>query len=232
MSRQRRPIAEDTPRITHILSVVTDSSTVAGVRPDRTFAYSDADWREIRLSLSRVDVDANAVTVGDRWWAQPDPATALTAAPQRPLREQLQELAADYRGLLQFRKKRWALTPKQEAAEIQKVLDALEHARVTLASSKVGFVCFGSSDVREAMGAFTVKAERWRDGLKAMTSRSSTNARKVHIEFWGELVTMWKAITAGQAPRGLSPFLYVCSAPAFPEETTQGRIRTFLDRLQ
>jgi hypothetical protein len=133
---------------------------------------------------------------------------------------------------LQFRKKRWSLTPKQEAAKIQKVLDALEHARLALVSSKVGFVCYESSGVREAMRAFTVKAERWRDGLKAMGRRSNINARKAHIEFWGELVALWKAITAGQAPRGLSHFVCVCSEPAFPEETTQGRVRTFLDRVQ
>jgi hypothetical protein len=231
MSRQRRPSAADTPRVIHALPVVVDSTTVAAVGPDRTFAYSDANWREIKLSLTRVNVDADAVMVGDRWWAQYDPVTAFTAAPQRSLREQLEALASDYRALSCWRKERRSLTPKQEAAEIQKVLNALERARFTLNSSRVGIITRESGAVHEAMSAFTAKLKRWRDGLKAMDSRSNINARKVHIEFWGELAVLWKAITAGQAPRGPSHFLYVCSAPAFPE-TTQGRIRTFLDQLQ
>jgi hypothetical protein len=230
MSHQRPPAIKDPTRILHLLSVATDSTTVTAVGPDRTFAYSDADWLKIKQSLAwHGNIDA--VTVGDRWWAQPDPATAFTAAPEQPLREQLQELAADYRGLLRVRKERWVLTPKQEAAEIQKVLDAFEHARLTLNSSKVGFIRRGSGDVREAMSAFTAKAERWRNGLKAMGSRSNANARKVHIEYWGELESLWRAIAAGRTP-GEPPnrFLYVCSAPVFPE-TTKGRIRGFLNKL-
>jgi hypothetical protein len=241
MSRPRPPATKDSTRIIHLLSVATDSTTVAAVGPDRTFAYSDANWREIKQSLSWHDgIDADAVMVGDRWWAQSDPATAFTAPPQRPLREQLQELAADYRGLLRFRKERWALTPKQEADEIQKVLDAVEHARLTLNSSRVGFIFYGiraaglhgdeAGNLCKAMSAFTAKAERWRDRLKATGSRSNANARKVHIEYWGELVSLWQAIAGGQAPRALNHFLYVCSAPVFPE-TTKGRIRSFLNQL-
>jgi hypothetical protein len=215
-----------------MLSVVADSTTVTGVGPDWTFAYSDADWLKIKQSLAwHSNIDA--MTVGDRWWAQPDPATAFTAAPQRPLREQLQELAADYRGLLRFRKERWALTPKQEATEIQKVLNALEAAHRLLDSSRVGFISYGAEAgaVREAMSVFTAKAARWCAGLKAMGNRSNANARKVHIEYWGELESLWRAIAAGRAP-GAPPnhFLYVCSAPVFPE-TTKGRIRSFLNQL-
>jgi hypothetical protein len=137
VSRPRPPASKDPTRILHLLPVMVDSRTVAAVGPDRTFAYSDADWLNIKQSLAwHSNIDA--VTVGDRWWAQPDPATAFTAAPQRPLREQLQELAADYRGLLRFRKERWALTPKEEAAEIRKVLDAFERARRMLNSSRIG----------------------------------------------------------------------------------------------
>jgi hypothetical protein len=228
-----RPTAIKAPRIFHALSVMSDSTTVAGVGPDWAFAYSDADWIKIKRSLARVDIDADAVTVGDRWWAQPYPAKALAAAPYRPLHEQLQELAADYRGLSRWRKEGCSLTPKQEAAKVQKVLDAFEHARLTLNSSRVGFMSYGADagDIRKAMSVFTAKAERWRNGLLRQGNRSSTNARKVHIEYWGELVVLWRAITAGQAPRVLSHFMYACSAPVFPAETSQGSIRRFLDRL-
>jgi hypothetical protein len=240
---------------------MADSTTVTAVSAPGTFAYSDADWGKIKTCLARLDIDADAVMVGDRWWAQPPiaapGAAPAAAAPQRPLREQLQELAADYRGLLRFRKERRALTPKQEAAEIQKVLDALARARAALVSSKVGFIAhelaladerarqqgtqtstytgapaLKSDDVRKAVDAFTAKAERHIVMLKAAGNRSRANARKAHIEYWGELVVLWRATTVGQHPRILSHFLYVCSAPAFPEETTQGRIKAFLDRLQ
>ena len=229
MNPPRRPVVEDT-RILHLLPVAADSTTVAAVGPDRAFAYSDADWREIKCSLARVSIDADVKMVGDRWWAQPDPVTAFTAAPQRPLREQLEALASDYRALSCWRKERRSLTPQQEAAKIQKVLNALERAHFTLNSSRVGIIARDPASVaaREAISALTAKLKRWRDRLRAAGNRSSINARKAHVEYWGELVILWKAITAGQ---GLSHFLYVCSAPAFPE-TTQGRIRTFLDQLQ
>jgi hypothetical protein len=115
---------------------MADSTTVAAVGPPGTFAYRTGDWEKIRRVLARVGIDADAVTVGDRWWAQPYPATALLAPPQRPLREQLQELASDYRQLWR------GLTPKQEAAKIQKVLDALDRACRILSSSRVGIIHF------------------------------------------------------------------------------------------
>jgi hypothetical protein len=210
------------------MPVMTDSRTVAGVGPDRTFAYRDADWQKIKLSLDRVGVNADAVTVGDRYWAQPPPATALTAAPQRPLREQLQEMAADYRGLSQWDS---SLTPKQEAAKIQKVLQALAGAHLALTSSGVGFISYESGNAREAVGALIAKAERHRDRLLARGNRSSANAHKTHIEYWRELVVLWEAITSDQAHRP-HRFLLACSVPAFPAETTKSRIRRFLDQNQ
>ena len=173
--------------------------------------------------LARAGIDADTATVGDRWWAQPYPVAALLAPPQRPLREQLQELASDYRQLWR------GLTPKQEADEIQTVLDTLVHARVTLNSSKVGFVAYESDGVREAVDAFTVKAERHIARLRAAGNRTGANARKAYTVYWGELVLLWRAITAGSA-QSPSQFLRVCSAPVF-SETTEGGIRNFLDRL-
>jgi hypothetical protein len=223
-------VSRQQPRVIHALPVLADSRTVAAVGPDRTFAYSDADWQKIKASLARVSIDADAETVGDRWWARPDPATALTTVPQRPLCEQLQELAADYRGLLQG----FSLTPKYEAARIRRVLDALERSCHVLNSSRVGFVSYAAGDMREAVRAFTVKAKRHLDKLMATGSRSSVNARKVHIAYWGELVLLWQTITnqkrRRQRRRGLSEFLLACSAPAFPEATTKSSITSFLSK--
>src|SRR6516164_921688 len=140
-------------RMRQLLPVRLRSNWVGTVRPDK-FAYSEADWQKIKASLARVGIDADAVTVPDRWWAHPDPAAALVAEPQlidfekkqwvmlakRPLREQLQELAADYRGLAAHSNQGDSLTPRQEAAEIQEILNKLEAARAALNSRLLDFI--------------------------------------------------------------------------------------------
>jgi hypothetical protein len=224
---------------------------VATAGRDRTFAYSDADWRKIKASLALVGVDADAVTVGDQWWARPDSKKELiTTASQRPLREQLQEMAADYRGLWSWRKKGRSLTPKQEAVEIRTVLDALEVAHDKLNSSRVSFIRHAGGEVREALTVVIAKAKRHVDLLTAEGSRSSDNAHKVHIAYWGELVLLWQTIIRTgtsrlgrrQPKEALGQFLLVCSEPAFPEEmqgsspsgfrlpTTKSRIASFLNK--
>jgi hypothetical protein len=238
-------------RVQHCMPVRVDSRTIASAGRDRTFAYSDADWRKIKASLAVVGIDADTVTVGDQWWAQPDPQKELiTAAPQRPLREQLQEMAADYRGLWFWHKKGRSLTPKQEAVEIRTVLDALEVAHDKLNSSRVGFIGYEGGNVREAMTAFIAKTKRHLNKLNAEGSSSSKNARKVHIEYWGKLVLLWQTIIRNetsqlgrrQRKEALSQFLLVCSEPALPEEmqraspsgfrlpTTKSRIASFLNK--
>ena len=237
-------------RILHCLPVYVDLRTVAAVGSDRTFAYSDADWREIKASLARIGIDADAVTVGDRWWAQPEPKTALTTAAQRPLREQLQELAADYRGLWSWRKEGRSLTPKQEAVEIRIVLDALEVAHDKLNSSRVTFISYEGGDAREAMAAFIAKTKRHLNLLNAKGSSGSKNARKVHIAYWDQVMLLWQTIIRTgtsrlgwrQRKEASCQFLLVCSEPAFPEEmqrsspssfrlpTTKSRIASFLNK--
>jgi len=237
-------------RVQHCMPVRVDSRTGATAGRDRTFALSDADWREIKASLALDGIDADAVTVGDQWWARPDPKKELTTAPQRPLREQLQEMAADHRGLWSWHKEGRSLTPKQEAVEIRTVLDALEVAHDKLNSSRVGFIGYEGGNVREAMTAFIAKTKRHLNKLNAEGSSSSKNARKVHIEYWGKLVLLWQTIIRNetsqlgrrQRKEALSQFLLVCSEPALPEEmqraspsgsrlpTTKSRIASFLNK--
>jgi len=97
----------------HLLPVRLSSRWVGTVPTDKTFAYSEDDWQKIKASLARVGIDADAMTVGDRWWAQSDPEAALVAEPKQPLREQLRELAADYRGLAAHTKRGDSLTPRK-----------------------------------------------------------------------------------------------------------------------
>jgi len=228
------------------------SSWVGAVPADKTFAYSEADWQSIKVSLDRIGIDADAVTVPDRWWAHPDPAAALVAEPEligekkqwvllakRPLREQLQELAADYRGLAGYRKQGDSLTPRQEAAEIQEILNKLEAARAALNSRLLDFIpqtaAVGpkpqTAVAREALTVIIDRAKRLVDKLTAQGSRSSENARKTHIEYWDALALLWRAITADQNrrphERGLNSFLLACSKSVFPDETSKSNIKNF-----
>lgn len=215
----------------HSFPVRLSSHRVGTVRADKTFGYSDADWQSIKARLARVGIDADTVTVGDRWWAQSDPEAALVAEPKQPLREQLRELAADYRGLAAHSKQGDSLTPLQEAARIQEALNKLEPARAALDSGLLLFIP-ETADAREMLTVVIAKAKRLVDKLTAEGSRSSDNARKAHIEYWGELVRLWQAITADQKnqrqrERGLNPFLLACSTPAFPQATSKSKIKNF-----
>ena len=206
------------------------SKWVGSVPADKTFAYSEADWRSIKTSLDRIGIDADAMTVGDRWWAQPDPAAALAAGPKQPLREQLQELAADYRGLAAYSKQGNSLTPLQEAGELREKLKKLEPARAALNSRLLQFIP-QTPDALEALTVVIAKVKRHVDRLTAEGSSSRVNARKVHIEYWGKLMLLWQAITADQnrrqRERALDPFLLACSTPAFPQETSKSKVNDF-----
>jgi hypothetical protein len=217
-------------RVWRSFPVRLSSHWLGTVRADKTFSYSDADWQTIKASLARVGIDADAVTVGDRWWTQPDPEAALVAEPKQPLREQLRELGADYRGLAAHSKRGDSLTPRQEAAEIRKKLNELEPARAALDSRLLLFIP-ETPDAREVLTLVIARAKRHVDRLTAEGSQSKLNARKVHIEYWGQLVLLWQAITADQnrrqRERGLNPFLLACSEPAFPEATSKTRVNDF-----
>jgi hypothetical protein len=214
----------------HGFPVRLSSFWVGSVRADKTFGYSDADWQGIKASLARVGIDADAVTVGNRWWARSDPEAALVAKPKQPLREQLRELAADYLGLAAHSKQGDSLTPRQEATEIRKKLNKLEPARAALGSRLLLFIP-EAADAREALTVVIAKAKRHVDKLTAEGSQSKLNARKVHIEYWGELMRLWQAITADQnrrqRERGLNLFLLACSTPAFPKVTSKSRVNDF-----
>jgi hypothetical protein len=114
----------------HSVRVKIRSHLLANVT-DKTFAFSDADWQRIVASLAPVGIDADAITVREDWWAPVDAIPVredwwahrdLMAEPRRPLREQLQNCVACYRGRAVCRKHGDFLTPRQEAAEIQEAV--------------------------------------------------------------------------------------------------------------
>ena len=210
--------------------------------PTKPFTYPDADWQKIEASLRVVGIDADVEMVSDHWWTWLDPKTALTTAPQRPLREQLQELAAEYYGRAVYRKQSHSLTPRQEAAEMQEALNWLEPVRAGFALESISKPARAAFDPRllhfirettvacEVLTVIITKLKRRVAKLRAEDSRSPFNARKTHIEYWGRLVLLWQAITADQnlqRKRGLNSFLIACSTPVYPEETSKSNINNF-----
>ena len=211
--------------------------------PTKPFTYPDADWQKIKASLRLVGIDADVEKVGDHWWTWLDPKTALTTAPQRPLREQLQELAAEYYGRAVYRKQSHSLTPRQEAAEMQEALNWLEPVRAGFALESISKPARAAFDPRllhfirettvacEVLTVIIAKLKRRVANLRAEGSRSPFNARKTHIEYWDKLTLLWQAITANrsrrQRERGLNPFLLACSGPVFPQATSKSRVNDF-----
>ena len=201
--------------------------------PYKTFAYSDAEWQKIKNILAPLDIDADAMTIGDLWWAQ-STAAALVAEPRRPLREQLQGLAAEFLGLVEFYKQGAprALTPWQEAAEIREALRQARGFRATLDNTLTFSFSPHREEVSKPLALLIAHAQRLHDRLMAEGSQSSANARSAHWEYWDWLSLLWQAITAGKTPRlrerGLNSFLLTCSEPVFPDETSKSTINDFL----
>jgi len=210
---------------------------------DKTFAFSDADWQRIVASLAPVGIDADAITVCEDWWAHRD----LMAEPRRPLREQLQNCVACYRGRAVCRKHGDFLTPRQEAAEIREAVKTLEVARDTLGSLTLLFIP-DTEGTCEALDRHIADAKRKCDRLMATKSPSRLNARKEYSECWEKLLLLWQTMIAQtgtlpgrqQRKEALSQFLLACTEPAFPElrsssgsrlrTTTKSRIASFLNR--
>src|SRR5262245_12129198 len=209
---------------------------------DKTFAFSDADWQRIVASLAPDGIDADAITVCEDWWAHRD----LMAEPRRPLREQLQNCVACYRGRAVCRKHGDFLTPRQEAAEIQEAVKTLEVARDTLGSATL--LLIDTAGTCEALDRHIADAKRKCDRLMATKSPSRLNARKEYSECWEKLLLLWQTMIAQtgtlpgrqQRKEALSQFLLACTEPAFPElrsssgsrlrTTTKSRIASFLNR--
>jgi hypothetical protein len=86
---------------------------------EKFVAYSDTQWREIKESLIVIGVDADALTVIERWWL-PD----LEVAPWVSLRAALEGLARRYAqeaSLHSAGKRltwRWQLTEQRKTAKL------------------------------------------------------------------------------------------------------------------
>src|SRR5262245_29722233 len=224
----------------HSVRVKIRSHLLANVT-DKTFAFSDADWQRIVASLAPVGIDADAIPVREDWWAHRD----LMAEPRRPLREQLQNCVACYRGRAVCRKHGDFLTPRQEAAEIQEAVKTLEAARVALGSPTLPIP--DTEGTCEALDRHIARAKWYGERLRTKRSPRRFNARREYSECWEKLLLLWQTMIAktGTLPgrrqrrEALSQFLLACPEPAFPElrsnssrlrTTTKSRIASFLNR--
>ena len=190
--------------------------------PRKEFVFSEVDWQRIKANLARIGIDADVETIAPAAWV-----------PELPLREYLQELAADHLELAKLGKPAGALTPWQEAAEIRKALKQARGFAATLDNTWTFSLSPHTEDVSKALALLIADAQRFHDRLIAEGSRSGANARAVHIMFLDQLVQVWQTITAGRAPqrqreRNLNPFLLACSGRVFPDKISQSTINDFL----
>jgi hypothetical protein len=190
----------------------------------KAYSFSEADWREIKASLTECGVDLDAVTVGKfvpgaRWWLPDDSSV------RRSLRDGLQIMAWRYTALTFLSKK--SRTPAQVAEGWQKVLAALENACHLL--DRTAFVFDDDSDAHaEAYDAMMWYGDELKGRiakLRAIPSPRIENARTHHNDYWRELGRLWLGITGSAGPlrrKRLHSFLTACTPPGlFPDLTTQ-----------
>jgi hypothetical protein len=192
------------------------------------WAFSEANWQEIKESLNQRSIDLDAVMVGERlvpgkrWWLTDD-----STVRQRPLRDALQIMARHYRVLALLPK---PPTPKQQTEVLREAMAIFEKARTilpgTLHSEGYGAGSMESFHALDAALTEKITEMRFRIArLKGMGSRSTWSARTVHNECWREFARLWRGITpsAGKFRRKrLRSFLVACTKPLFPNMTARG----------
>jgi hypothetical protein len=190
-------------------------------------------WQAIRASLAAVGVDLDAAMTD---LEMPNNAPAR----ERPLQDALQGLAWYFAVLRTGVMPLWTRARKQRVDRLRRELTTLTEALAILDEAK-GEGYLGVTDELRAAAHGTLHAEltdliarlHARLDMLTMPSRSSTNARKMHVEYWRELTRLWLALTANAERRrhkDLLQFLFGCSAPLFPKATTDKALTAFIER--
>jgi hypothetical protein len=172
-------------------------------------AYSDVDWRAIERSLTGVNLDATLIN------AYPYFAAEHPEQSKAPLREALQNLANYYAAKAHLKP-----VPRAERIEqLQQDEAALE------AACRTGLHPW----IRGALTAKIDEVQRQLDLLVAQRGRDGNeNAKRLHRKFWGELLRLWLTLPIERRTHEtLRTFLFACSAPIFPVETTRGALAAF-----
>lgn len=199
--------------------------------PSLRYAYSEAQWREIKESLAERGVNLDVERVDDpygprEWWGWDDYTPR-----QRPMFDVLEELAL-YAKLAHGRK--W-LTPKQYAGKLQEEVIALEKALSMIDPTSVapGLPIDEVLDarvkrrhaLRAAMTMEIAERRQYITKLEAEGSSSKFNARTTFNGYWDELAKLWLKVTGSAGPKRrqrLRRFLLACTPPdLFPDMTAQ-----------
>jgi hypothetical protein len=186
------------------------------------WAFSEANWQEIKESLADCDVDLDAVRVGERfvpgerWWLKDDST--------RPLRDALQIMARHYRVLALLPRP----TPKQQTEALQKAMATFEEAQKLLPGTlhSEGYSAGSMESFHTLDAALTEKITELRfriARLKTFGSRSAVSARAVHNDYWRELKSLWLGIVGSAGPlrrKELRKFLVACTPPGLFADMT------------
>jgi hypothetical protein len=211
-------------------------------RPRLKGDYTFLQWLAIEASLRAVDIDVDALSVGEpfrageQWWRVDHPNTLR----KRDLRDALQEMSWYY-SVLDSVGPGLRRRAAQELPRLAKALEILEPALALLVGSQGSYHHPGDDLALAALGpilpalrGLVEKLQVRLDELKAerknAAQRNRENRSKLHREFWLELAQLWKGIGANP-PRHkhihLQNFLRACSAPTFKIATKKGELAAF-----
>jgi hypothetical protein len=200
--------------------------------------YTEAQWRKIENSLTRIGIDLGMMVGApfrrrEPWW-QCDHANTLY---RRPLSDALQEMA----WFMGFAIRRDRATPLQKARRLQSQLNTFDSALHSLddfvqtVPGAVADIVDPDSIINRAKAALTEIINRGRSHIekfKTMGPASRNNANKAHTLYWLELMRLWRGIaplTTKHKHKHLSEFLFACSQSLFPG-TKHSTITAFVER--
>jgi hypothetical protein len=205
--------------------------------------FTEADWKEIKESLTERGVDLDTQMVGEfvpgqRWWLPNDSTVRL------PLRDELEHMAWHYQ--YHFIPDQERTTPVQDAGYLQKTLKVFENALYHIDRTAIDRQeakdysdddFWADSALCDRIQKYINRQQERIDRLRAMPSPRVANARTVHNDYWRELTRLWWGITGSAGPvrrKSLHRFLLVCSRSIFPEFTTREldqKIKGFISNL-
>ena len=172
--------------------------------------YSAADWRAIETSLAGIDLDAT--TVGKYPYLAPEHPEQDKA----PLREALQNFA-DY----------YAAKARLKPVTRSERIDLLKQDEATFEAAHKATVY---PMVKAALAVEIDRARHERAKLMNVESARGENAKRLHRKFWAELLRLWRDLPIEQRTHeNLRSFLYACSAPIFPANTTPAALTAFTE---
>jgi hypothetical protein len=197
----------------------------------------DPAWTKIKNSFAAVDVDADIVTA--------DPGIGIGKFPHPwPLREALPYLAEA--AAIAVAVQRIPPTPSAVAAEQRRTIkrchdllarlgdDDARHNRFDPETHWLQFPWLPRSErhARAAVLELVADLERAQRALAAMPTSRGSHLRAMHVQFWTALERIWRDnVRTKSTAKHLADFLFACSQPFFPDDTTHTAISAFVERL-